>query len=175
MRRTIKAAGAAGAAAALLLGGAGSLAYWQAADDSSPGIMTSGHLSLTPAGQSGWTLNGNAVTDQTTVRVVPGDTLVFTGSYQINASGDALAAEVTVTGAETSGTLSDYLTASDVEYTVDGQAGVDTVTAANDGDTLRATVGVDFPFGATADNASQAQVVNLSDISVSLRQTDLSS
>lgn len=173
MKTSTKGAVAAGAAAVLLMGGAGSLAYWTASGTITGGSVTSGHLKLEADDTGTWELNGSPVSSISTVRIVPGDELVFTGSYTIDAAGDNLQADVAVTGATESGALAAYVD-TDLDYTVDGNAAT-SITEANDGDTLEATVTVDFPFGTAADNASNVAgglSLNLANVAVTLTQTD---
>jgi len=174
MKKSTKGALAAGAAAALLLGGAGSLAYWTADGVITGGSVTSGHLKLDADAPGSWSLNGTPVADISAVLIVPGDELEFTGSYTIDAAGDNLQADVTVTGGAASGDLAAHLTTPTVEYTVDG-ATATSITEDNDGDTLEATVSFGFPFGATANNASNVAgglTVDLANLAVTLTQTD---
>lgn len=176
MKKSTKGAIAAGAAAVLLMGGAGTLAYWTADGQIAGGPVTSGHLKLEAADTGTWTLNGGPVSSIGTVRIVPGDELEFTGSYTIDAAGDNLQADVAVTGATESGTLAQFVD-TELKYTVDGVDGnlVPSITEGNDGDILQAVVTVDFPFGTAADNASNVAgglVLNLADVSVTLTQTD---
>ncbi|WP_447646051.1 alternate-type signal peptide domain-containing protein [Nocardioides zeae] len=98
MNKTTKGAIAAGSAAVLLLGGAGSLAFWNATADVPGGTVDSGELTLTPAAAGQWTFNGAPIADPGTVTLVPGDELAYTGSYTIGAEGDNLEAGVAVTG-----------------------------------------------------------------------------
>lgn len=172
MKKSTKGAVAAGAAAVLLMGGAGSLAYWTATGSITGGSVNSGHLKLDADDAGSWELNGNPVSAISTVRIVPGDELVFTGSYTIDAAGDNLQADVAVTGATESGTLAPYVDTT-LAFTVDG-ATATSITEANDGDTLEATVTVDFPIGTAANNASNVAglSITLADVAVTLTQTD---
>lgn len=173
MKKSTKGAVAAGAAAVLLMGGAGTLAYWTADGQIAGGPVTSGHLKLEAADTGTWTLNGDPVSSIGTVRIVPGDELEFTGSYTIDAAGDNLQADVAVTGATESGTLAPFVNTG-LEYTVNGNPAT-SITESNDGDILEAVVEVDFPFGTAADNASNVAgglVLNLADVAVTLTQTD---
>lgn len=88
MHRSTKGALAAAAAGALLLGGAGTLAYWSGSDAVPGGAFTSGYLQLTDTdcATATWKLDGGA--DYTTQRIVPGDTLTKTCSFAIDGVGD---------------------------------------------------------------------------------------
>lgn len=174
MKKTTKGAIAAATAAVLLMGGAGTLAYWGDTESITGGSITAGTLSLeatTPA--AGWTLNGDALTTPLTdVRMVPGDTLVYTGTWTIAATGDNLAATVDMTGVDVSGALAAEVDVTDT-YTVEGIALApgDTITEDNDEDSLVATVTVDYDFGTTVDNDGQGLILDLSSAGVTLTQT----
>jgi alternate signal-mediated exported protein len=176
MKKSTKGAIAAGASAALLLGGAGSLAYWNAEGDVTGGSINAGTLTLTPTTPvAGWTLNGTAVTELSAVRIVPGDNLDFTGAWTVAATGQNLAATVDLTGLDVTGALGSKVTVTDT-YTIGTPAvalgTTDQVTSAANDSVLRASVDVDFPFGTTADNTSQTLVLNLSTANVSLTQVN---
>jgi alternate signal-mediated exported protein len=168
MDKSTKGALAAAAAGLLLVGAAGSLAYWNATGSVNGGSIDSGKLALINPGPQTWTLNGNPASGS--VVIVPGDELVFSGSFEIDAAGDNLQADVGVTGGGGSGTLASYVT-TDVEAAISGTP-VTQVTAANDGDTIDVQASIDFPFGSSADNASQSKTLDLSDIAITLTQTD---
>ncbi|MBA4609330.1 MULTISPECIES: alternate-type signal peptide domain-containing protein [Aeromicrobium] len=176
MNKSTKGAVAAGAAAVLLLGGAGSLAYWNAEGDVVGGNIEAGTLTLTPSGTAAtWTLNGTAVAgnDLSSVLVVPGDTLRYTGTWTIGATGDNLQADVDFTGLDGTASVADKMTVTDT-YTLDAAplaAGAE-ITDANDGDVLGATVVVDFPFGTTVDNTSQGMTLDLTEGNITLTQSD---
>jgi alternate signal-mediated exported protein len=159
-------------AAFLLIGGAGSLAYWQTSDTVGAGNVSSGRLALAGGDPGAWRLNGTPVADPTAVRVVPGDQLTWAGSFEIDAVGDNLQGTVGVTGGGSSGGLAAYVGTTAVDWTVDGATHDPTITAADDGKTLAVDVAVDFPFGSGVDNASQDKVIDLSDVTVTITQTD---
>ncbi len=97
MKKSTKGALAAGAAGTLLLGGAGSLAYWTQTDNVAGSDITSGHLRLLSAAPcSDWTLDGDvAAYDSTTQPIVPGDTLTKTCTYTVEMAGDHISATLT--------------------------------------------------------------------------------
>lgn len=77
MKKSTKGALAAGSAAVLLMGGAGTLAFWTATDTVTGSEITSGHLTLDAAacqGTTGWELEGDAF-DTDTDTLIPGDIL----------------------------------------------------------------------------------------------------
>ncbi len=173
MNKSTKGAVAAGAAAVLLLGGAGSLAYWQATGTLPGGTITAGTLTLTEdTAVSGWMLNGTPIADAdlATTLIVPGDELEYTGAYTIGATGKNLQADLEVTTTGASGDLAAAVTLTSA-FTLDGTT-VTTITDDNDGDTLLATVGIDFPFGADVDNTSQGDSLDLTGVEIVATQTD---
>jgi len=172
MKKTTKGAFAAGTAAVLLLGGTGTLAYWNATDTNDPGAIGSGRLAL--LNETGvWQLNGGVVADPTAVVLVPGDEVSFAGSYEIDAAGDNLQATVSVTGASEAGTLASHVTTTST-FTLDGVelTGAEVVTEEDDGELLAVAIDIDFPFGTVVDNTSQGLALDLTQIAVVLTQTD---
>ncbi len=174
-----KGALAATAAGALLLGGAGSLAYWNDSQTVTGGAISSGTLSLTQeAGQvcSSWTLDAaggpTAYTPGVTL-VVPGDVITKTCDYTVNATGAHLAADLTMDATSITGSndLSSALTPG-ATYTLDGNvvATGEDVTSLNDLDVLNAEITVTFE-SATSGLTAQGLTAGLDDIVVSLVQT----
>ena len=170
MRNSIKAALAATAGAGLLLGGAGSLAYWNDATEVQPDTtLTSGTLDLGAPTCASWKLDddsdftpASATGDHLTAQLsanVPSmpdsaleDELAFTAVYEID------------TDATDDGTG---------ETTVDPDAGAVAFSDADDGSYLRVEFTVDFPFGASVDNDSNGAVsAQLDAITVTATQTN---
>lgn len=189
MRSSIKAALAATAGGALLLGGAGSLAYWTDDEDITGGTVNGGSLDLTSADCGvGWELNGEGVTFLFSRPLVPGDVLTKTCSYVVDATGDNLRADVSATapdfGAVTALTAELAFTSS---YTLDAVGApapaaftpTDQITEADDGLELIATLTVDFDFASATNasnsgaeyNAAPLQAV-LEDVTITATQTD---
>jgi alternate signal-mediated exported protein len=181
MKNSMKGALAAGAAAVLLLGGAGSLAYWSDSATVNGGVISSGSLTL-DAGtcDAGWThvVGGAAV-----VEVVPGDAIAKDCRFTIGAAGDNLSALPTTPGAvtytvtPTSPSLSlDVAATYDIAGAVIDQTSV--ITEDNDGDTLVAHIVVTMPFGSAEDaatpiniNDTQGLTATLDGLQVTLTQT----
>lgn len=179
VNKSTKGALAAAVAGVLLLGGAGSLAYWNDSKTVSGGSIASGSLSLTQeAGQvcSDWTLDaaGGATTYTPGVTlVVPGDVITKVCDYTVNASGAHLAADLTMDATSITGSnaLSAALTPS-ATYVLGGSVvatGQD-ITSANDGDVLNAQISVTFA-SATSGLTAQGMTAGLDNIVVSLVQT----
>lgn len=171
MKKSHKGALAAGAAAVLLLGGAGTLAFWSDTADVPGGSITSGSLALgAPDCDAGWTLDGG--TPYTDQLLVPGDTLTKVCTVDLQATGEHLGATLGIAtptwGA--SNALTGELTA-DATFTVNG-ASATTVTEADDTgtDEIEATVSVVFN-GPSATNASRELNAVLNDVTITATQT----
>lgn len=89
MNKLTKGAIAAAAGVALLLGGGGTLAYWNASTSVGAGTIQSGNLAVATSGTGAWKDADGAI-DLDTFRAVPGDKLTFTQDLTITASGDNL-------------------------------------------------------------------------------------
>lgn len=179
MQNTTKGALAAAAAGVLLLGGAGSLAYWNDSKTVTGGAISSGTLTLTQdAGQicSAWTLDvaggPTAYTPGVTL-VVPGDVITKTCDYTVHATGAHLAADLSMDATSITGSnaLSAALTPG-ATYTLDGStiATGQHVTSADDGEVLNAAVTVTFD-SSTSGLTAQGMTAGLDDIVITLTQT----
>lgn len=173
MNRTTKGALAGGAAAVLLLGGAGTLAFWTDAENAPGTTIDSGHLKLVSPTCTGWTLDGGAA--YTTQLLVPGDTLTQVCSYTVDADGSHLTASfdasapTDVTG---DAALVDEISFTDT-YTVNAVASGDTDVPVVDGDVVEATLVITWPYG-VEDNDSNALLglsAALADVTVVATQT----
>src|SRR4051794_38302845 len=99
MKKATKGALAAAAAGSLLLGGAGSLAYWTGTQSITGGSIKSGELTLsapvcTGTGLHDWQFDGTAPTAFTmgTSKVVPGDTISKVCKMTLKADGTHIGA-----------------------------------------------------------------------------------
>ncbi|PTT68497.1 alternate-type signal peptide domain-containing protein [Arthrobacter sp. HMWF013] len=95
----IKGTAAIAVGAALLLGGGGTLAAWNAEAAATPGTIVSGDLNVTAAAGV-WTDRAGTVIDINTYKVVPGDKLTYTQALTVKLTGDKMAADITLTGAD---------------------------------------------------------------------------
>lgn len=169
MKKSTKGALAASAAGVLLLGGAGSLAYWTASDSVDGGTITSGELKLTAGDCDDWTYAAGAASAGDPVALfVPGDKITTTCTFALVASGDNLSATVaapaTVTYTPTPAAPSLVLTPV-TTYAIDGPdartiTNGGTVTSADGGQTITATFNVTIPYGT---NEGAATVINGND------------
>lgn len=97
MKNMTKGALVTGLGVALLLGGGGTLAVWNADQESNAGQIASGDLNLV-AGQGVWKNAAGTTVDISTYRVVPGDKLTYTQPLAVTLVGNNLAANLKVTG-----------------------------------------------------------------------------
>lgn len=184
MKRSTKGAIAAAGAATLLLGGAGTLAFWSDTVNAPGASIDSGHLRISDTTScSAWTLdtgevvNGATFTPGTTA-LVPGDEISRTCDVTLQAEGEHLRATVaatpgTNTGLFASGELdlavSQVLSSPDGGTTPFAAVPGQEVTEANDGDTLRITTTVTFEAATTAAN-TQDVASSLADIALTVTQ-----
>ena len=135
VKKSTKGALAAGTAAVLLLGGAGTLAFWSDSQVVEGGAITSGNLALEAVDDGTWTFNGAPLADVSSVAVVPGDELTFSGEYRILADGDNIQATVGVSGGALSGggSLATELTP---VVTVGGEPDGTLITESDNGDVV---------------------------------------
>jgi alternate signal-mediated exported protein len=178
MHATVKGALAAGAAGTLLLGGAGTLAYWNATGTVGGDTINSGDLRL-DAGScatAGWTVSNTleGVTDAAFVpgtdEIVPGDVLKKVCSLDVIAVGANLRANLVVTNGTTSGSsmaAGAYNVAG--AFSLDGSA-LSSITDAHNGNTIDATITVTFPIGSSVDNNSKTETIVLTDYTVTATQ-----
>ena len=152
MHKSTKAALASMTGAGLLLGGAGSLAYWSDTEGLPGTTITPGSLDLVGGGcGDGWTVGGAPV-DLDTYLVVPGETLTRTCTFTLDLAGDALSANLALsTPGAVSGTLAGELVY-DATYSVAGTAPapltggtVAALTGADDGEQVSVAFSVTLP------------------------------
>ncbi|RNL79190.1 alternate-type signal peptide domain-containing protein [Nocardioides marmorisolisilvae] len=173
MKKSTKGALAAAAAGTLLLGGAGSLAYWTDSSTVSGTSITSGYLDLsTPdcssAGLHDWQIDGGTAYDPATMRLVPGDTLTKKCNITVNKAGTHFtSADFTVAQGATSGSsqlFGDELTLtaaySKGAVSLGSGSGTTTNVAVQNGDTVTVDLTITWPYG-VEDNSSNAPTAGL--------------
>jgi len=184
MKKTTKGALAAGAAAVLLLGGAGSLAFWTDSGSVSGGTITTGEMSISnPDCGDGWTLDSGEATagaafDPTADLLVPGDVITETCTTTFTGTGEHLRATLTADpGANSTGLFSGdpamlTLGVGALQSSADGTNWVDVpatgLTEANNGEQVRLTLTV--TFDSTADNTTQNVASTLDAITITATQ-----
>jgi alternate signal-mediated exported protein len=206
MNKNVKASIAIAAGVVLLMGGAGSLAYWN--DTQSVGAagstITAGTLTATP-GSGSWTksfydgtgtqVGTSAAVAPGSVQIVPGNRLVYTQTFTINATGADLYFTITPTpgtitaaaGAANTAlqsalsgstfTVTNNAASSGTTVAPSTTAGVYKVGAGAGATTITVTWTVNWPFGTTAptsnttgDNAAKTGVVSLTGGAITLTQ-----
>jgi len=175
MNKITKASIATGAAVLLLLGGGGTLAYWNAGTTAGAASITSGVLTVAPVGSPVVTdQDGNAIT-----LAVPGDTITVTQDVTITATGDNLKFEVALADGALTGApdLLAELTA-DADYSITSGVGSLTRNGSTDEwsvatagtSTATITVTIEWPFGDEVDNGSQGKSVAVAATGFTLTQ-----
>ena len=100
MKKITKATIAAGAGAALLLGSATTFAFWNSTASLNGAQLTAGYLELKPKGSPTWQVKhadgALSPADINSLRIIPGDVLVYTGDFTIDAQGKYLDIEASV-------------------------------------------------------------------------------
>ncbi|MFT4083272.1 MAG: alternate-type signal peptide domain-containing protein [Nocardioides sp.] len=180
IKKSTKGSLAAGAAAVLLLGGAGSLAYWNSTQDVAGGDIVTGDMSITAPTCTDWTLDSAEETagdtfDPTSDTLVPGDVITETCTTTFNGTGNHLRATLdaeagTNDGLFTSGELS--LDVGSLESSSDGTTWTTVpatgLTEDNDGDSVELEVTVSFD--GSADNDTEDVTSALGDIVITATQ-----
>lgn len=186
MKNTTKGTIAIAAGLVLLLGGAGTLAYWTETETAAAqnDVITTGHLKVDLDASPSWSVTHNngtatptteAITDIAAFRMVPGDTVTYTVPFSTDARGTNLTAEGTVAwGGYTS--LPTGL-ASSVAGTYDGAAianGVFDVVSSEAGSTANGTLvfTLTWPFGTDTSSPASTmdQAIDLSQTTVTVTQ-----
>ena len=176
MKKETKGALAAAAAATLMVGGAGSLAYWTGSGTIDGATIDSGHLALSavdcdPGAGTGavWTIDGGAVFDPATDTIVPGDTLTEVCTTTLSLEGEHVGAtlELDPAGFDAVTRLSGELVPT-AAFTVDGDAYAP-ITAPGD-HAIAVTVSVAFD-GPSATNGSQDLDAALKSLTITATQT----
>ncbi len=174
MKKSTKGAFAAGAAAVILLGGAGTLAFWTADTDVDGGEINSGQLLLSEPDCGDWTLDADeavagAVFVPGTTQVVPGDVITRTCTFVITAEGEHLRATLGVSDPDfaPANDLADDLTV-DADFTIGGNPIPAEIT--NDYDQNIVTSVVTVTFDSASGNESQDLSTVLDDITITATQ-----
>jgi len=185
MNKLVKGSIAGAAGIALLLGGAGTLATWNSAVTvSAPGTISAGTLDIVAKSGTitgdGWKLgSGATVASPASFKIVPGDTVTYTKTFNVTATGDNLSADIALgtlaiapansaTAADTA--LAAALTKS-AAFTVNGAAATSISPAAGTQPVV-VTVTTTYPKSVTAsaENGSKLGAVSLSNFSITLTQ-----
>ncbi|MDP9822810.1 alternate-type signal peptide domain-containing protein [Nocardioides massiliensis] len=173
MRKEVKATLALGAAGALLVGGAGTLAFWTDEATLGGASLTSGKLAVDAsdcdAGAAVWTLEGDAF-DPATDRLIPGDTLTMTCDVAIDVAGTHLT-QVDIEAVVPSGALAGAWEEVTVAATVRGTAtGAEDVTVTGGTNLIPVVVTVTWPHGTEDNDLNGGLTTTLGDIVVAVAQ-----
>lgn len=94
MNKLTKAGIATAAGIALLMGGAGTLAYWNDSANLTGGTITAGKLDITSVSGGHWENSSGTTIDIASYKVVPGETLTYKANVNVQLEGDALQARL---------------------------------------------------------------------------------
>lgn len=176
MKKTTKGTIAIAAAITLLLGGAGSLAYWQESATISAVPIATGQLHVTT--QPGtWAVKRNATAaaqqiDPATFKMVPGDIVTYTVPFSTLADGTNLAATATVAWGG-AGTLPTGMTSS-TGGTYNGAAipasSTFSVVKGASAVTGQLVFTLTWDFGTAGSTAGMSQSINLANTTVTVKQ-----
>lgn len=173
MKKTTKGALAAGTAAVLLMGGAGTLAYWTDNDTITGTNISSGHLTLDATackGTTGWLLEGAAF-DPTSDTLIPGDVLTKSCNVVVNVKGTHFT-QVDIEATTPAGAVGaapwDELT---VAATVSGTAtGADDVAVSQGDNNVPVAITVTWPYGSEDNGLNGDLSTALGDIAITAVQ-----
>jgi alternate signal-mediated exported protein len=160
MNKTTKGALASGVGVLLLLGGAGTMAFWSDSKTIPGGAINAGHLRIiadgTNKGCDPWKLDSGEdapVTYSVGDPLVPGDVLTRDCAFTVQAVGDHLRATVGISAVNfTGGNFAGALNASVSDVAIDGTP-VTSFTEADDGGKL--TAGVTITFDSSSLNGTE--------------------
>lgn len=164
MNKLVKGSVAAAAGIALLMGGAGSLALWNDSVTVNAGTVTSGTLDVSTGVAGSWS--------PSIAKIVPGDTVTYTQTLNLSATGDNLKATVTsniasITNNITGSTATSTFVVKDASNAVVTPAsGVYTLNGLY---TVEVTITVAFS-SSTAGLVGQNATLNLSTLAVTVTQ-----
>jgi len=178
MKKTTKGALAASAAAVLLVGGAGTLAFWSDSGTVDGGSITTGSVSLSDGTCGEWVYSTGSAAGTAVTAIVPGDAIARSCTFAVDGTGDhltvSLSAPETVSVTPTVGSPTTLLLTAAASYQRDGAALPAGTSFAVDGpETLTALITVTFPYGAATTvnaNDTQGMVGQLDDITIGLTQ-----
>jgi alternate signal-mediated exported protein len=175
MKKATKGALAAAAAGTLMVGGAGSLAFWTgtgtvAGTNISSGSITMGAETCTGTGLHGWQFADSGAFSASTSKIVPGDSISKVCTFSLALAGDNIGADLTLTNPATftgGSTLATALGTPTATFAVDGATATQ-VTAAGTY-AIKVTVTVAFPSSVTAVD-TQSVSTSLNNLTVTATQ-----
>ena len=164
----IKGTAALAVGAGLLLGGGGTLAWWNDSVSAAPGTVVAGDLDVVKAGAGVWKDRGGNTIDVASYKVVPGDKLTFTQDLDVTLVGSKMAANLTASGTgSANGFTSGNVVVSDVVLTdADGDILANPLTTSQD---VTATITFEFKSDTSARSDATASY-NLGNVAFNLQQ-----
>lgn len=181
MKKATKGALALAAAGSLLVGGAGSLAYWTGTATVGGASIASGTITLSApdctnnvsAGTHGWQFDGGSAFTPGTDTIVPGDSLTKVCNTTLTMTGNHIGATLALGSASFAGpggdaNLEAALSGASATFKVDGAAYAPITNPGTH--TVQVTVTVPFPSGVTADNTKSVSAT-LDDLTFTATQT----
>lgn len=166
MKKSTKGALSAAAAGTLLLGGAGSYAFWTSSQTVDGGSVASGSMSLGALSCSaGWKHSEN---DVAVTKIVPGDNIYEVCTGTLTLDGDHIAADVAL-NSDSIDTVSGDLGA-EIVASADLTAPASGSVTGSGAHPVTIKITVDFP-GAAATNDSQSGTAALNGLVVDATQT----
>jgi alternate signal-mediated exported protein len=165
----IKGTAAIAVGAALLLGGGGTLASWNAADNAAPGTVTAGDLNVVKTAAGVWKDRAGATIDIASYKVVPGDKLTFTQVLTVTLTGDKMAANIAAIG---TGAVNGFTPANVIVSDTVLTAGTPSAVVSNPlmtSKTVTATITFEFK-AATTGRADVNATYNFGNVSFTLEQ-----
>ncbi|MGB3708275.1 alternate-type signal peptide domain-containing protein [Gordonia sp. (in: high G+C Gram-positive bacteria)] len=170
MNKATKGALAAAAAAAILAGGAGTMAAWNGSSELGSGTVTAGALNIEQVDGTGtwhWKTADGAAFDPETQKLVPGDTVVYVGTYRITAVGTNLTATLTPSVAGITGDLAASLATAPIA------PASNQITASDNG--TNKVIGTAITFNADTDGqVGQGKSASLAGATINLTQNPVS-
>lgn len=168
MNKLVKGSIAGAAGIALLLGGAGTLAYWNSSADLAGTTITAGTLTIEADGVASAV---HAADDSAVSLIVPGDVVEITQGVDISATGDNLKAALDI---DTTGLVANDLSGQ-VSFNVQAFAGAVEVTGLSNLTATQAasidSVVVTATFDSTTDEqVGQGMSLDLANLKVTLTQ-----
>ena len=179
MNKITKGAVVGGIGVALLLGGGSTLAYWTDQAQVTGATITSGDLDIVSVAAGTWTVahNGGSsepVTNITTFKMVPGDTLTYTVNATVTLVGDNLTANITA--APAAGAITgDAALVGRLNVTTTVNNGTTTPLAPGASQVIPVAVTIAWPLNEgpdspSLDNPAKNQQVSFADFAVTLTQ-----
>ncbi len=177
MNKTTKGTIAIAAGITLLLGGAGSLAYWQETANVAAASVSTGQLHVTVGTGTTWEVKKSgastytAIANISTFKMVPGDSVRYTVPFSTLAEGDNLVANATVAFGGTTNLPSEVTASTSGTYNSAAFAG-STFAVVKGSSAVNGSLvfTLDWPFGTVGNTVGMSQTINLAATTVTVKQ-----